>query len=136
MKPITSILRSLPVTLVALLIINFLLLILLLLWYSDQVSFDNSNLLLPTIYGIVLSELIASIISDRSALTRSIVPLVCVLAWCFIATSISNDAHQREDLSNRFLRNNFDMIEYCRLSYFEKLKLESMSSYGLMDCDD
>jgi hypothetical protein len=133
-KPTTSILRSLPVTLVALLVINSLFLILLLLWYPDQVSLTNCTLLLPTIFGIVLSELIASLISDKSAWTRGIISLLCVLAWSFIGASTWKDARQREDLSSIFLNNDFEMMDYCRLTYSEKLKIESMSTIGIMDC--
>jgi hypothetical protein len=85
---------------------------------------------------LILFELVASLLEGKPAWLRNTVFIFCILLWSALALGASKDTLQRKDLFNRFLANNFDKAEYCKLTYSEKLKLESMSTYGIMDCGE
>ncbi len=136
MRAVSKIFQSVPITLLALFLINFLFLIFFYLWHFEKTLVGNASLLLPLIYVLILFELVASLVGGKPAWLRSTVFICCILLWSAVALSALKDTLQRKDLFNRFLTNNFDKAEYCKLTYSEKLKLESMSTYGIIDCDE
>jgi hypothetical protein len=83
---------------------------------------------------IAVAEIIISIAYKKLDVLFKILLLIAAFLWMTIFTDFLSDWNQSKDLYKRFIKDKFDMTEYCKLNYKEKLVIESMSTYGITDC--
>jgi len=134
LKKIINYLQHNALQIIVIIFVNITGYILFLIWCSSLEIDKEANFFELIFFVIAITEIIISFAYKNLDILFKVLLLIAAFLWMIVITDFLSEWNQSKDLYKRFIKDKFDMSEYCNLNYKEKLVIESMSTYGITDC--